>query len=347
MELKKGTLLQNGKYVIEKTLGKGSFGITYLATVNMTTESDLGEIEVLAKVAIKEFFMSDVNNRNMDGSTVDGSTGSIFLNYKRRFRKEAENLSKLNHRNIVKVFEVFDENNTTYYVMEYLGETNLNRYINLKNGLNEEECKMFTVDIGEALQYMHDSLMIHLDLKPGNIMIRNDEAVLIDFGLSKQFKSDRQPETSTTIGLGTLGYAPIEQQNYNWKDHSGLPYTIDVYALGATMFKMVTGKTPPGASDVLNIGFPDDEINRSTVSEQLKEIIKKAMSPVTKNRYPSVSELLLKLDYKRNRKLEGAEAKLAIGSVIQSPRGFEYVVDAVKGIGDYYFTYMCHLTMVR
>ena len=101
MELRKGTLLQGGKYKIEKSLGQGSFGITYLATAKFTTEGALGKFDVTAKVAIKEFFMSDINGRKEDGSTVEGSTGSIFTNYKKRFRKEAENLSKLLHPYIV------------------------------------------------------------------------------------------------------------------------------------------------------------------------------------------------------------------------------------------------------
>lgn len=92
MELKPGTTLQGGKYRIEKKLGQGSFGITYLATAKFSASGNLGKMEVVAKVAIKEFFMSDINGRKEDGSTVEGSSGSIFANYKKRFRKEAENL---------------------------------------------------------------------------------------------------------------------------------------------------------------------------------------------------------------------------------------------------------------
>ena len=118
--LKAGQLLQEGRYRIEKILGKGAFGITYLAKTKLMSQMTMGTMKVEAQVAIKEFFMSDVNNRNSDGTSVEGATGSVFGNYRKKFRKEAENLSKLSCPNIVNVFDVFDENNTTYYVMEYV-----------------------------------------------------------------------------------------------------------------------------------------------------------------------------------------------------------------------------------
>lgn len=353
MELKKGTLLQGGKYKIEQTLGQGSFGITYLAVAQFSTEGDLGKIDVVAKVAIKEFFMKDINGRKGNGSTVEGSTGSVFTNYKKRFRKEAENLSKLEHPNIVKVYDVFDENNTIYYVMEYLSDTNLNKYIKDKNGLSEKECIAITEEIGGALQYMHDSRMLHLDLKPGNIVLRNNDAVLIDFGLSKQFTADGQPESSTTIGQGTPGYAPIEQQNYDSSQSKGMPFAMDVYALGGTMFKMITGKTPPEASSILNDGFPKEELTAHNISIRLADIIEKAMTPSKKNRYQTVSELLTAINPSRGRAIQqtisetivltNSKAALKVGSIISSPYGNEneYVVDYVF-VGWANFTYFCH-----
>lgn len=137
--LNKGATLQNGTYRIEKVLGQGSFGITYLAIAKFTTQGNLGKMEVEAKVAIKEFFMSEVNGRHEDGSSVEGSTGTVFSNYRKKFKKEAENLSKLEHPNIVKVFDVFDENNTTYYVMEFLEGQNLDDYIKATDSIGEKE----------------------------------------------------------------------------------------------------------------------------------------------------------------------------------------------------------------
>ena len=288
MELRKGTLLQGGKYKIEKSLGQGSFGITYLATAKFTTEGALGKMDVIAKVAIKEFFMSDVNARKVDGSTVDGSTGSVFVNYRRKFRKEAENLSRLSHSNIVKVFDVFDENGTSYYVMEFLSGQNLDEYIKSKGCLKEDEAIKIIRKVGSALSYMHSKKMLHLDIKPKNVMHSDDNSnYLIDFGLSKQYTEDGEPESSTSIGLGTPGYAPIEQSQYT--QDGTFPATLDVYALGATLFKMLTGKRPPEATEILNSGFPYNELRDLGISEATITAIARSMNPIKNERWSTVA----------------------------------------------------------
>ena len=293
--LKTGHTLQNGTYRIEKVLGQGSFGITYLATARFTTQGNLGKMDVEAKVAIKEFFMSEVNSRRQDGSSVDGSSGSVFTNYRKKFKKEAENLSKLEHPNIVKVFDVFDENNTTYYVMEFLEGTNLDDYIKMNGFLTENEAISIINEIGGALAYMHSQKMLHLDIKPKNIMRKSDgKDYLIDFGLSKQFTENGEPESSTSIGLGTPGYAPIEQSGY--KQDGTFPATLDVYALGATMFKMLTGKRPPEATNILNEGFPVSELSDCEVSSHTVMAVEKAMAPVKKKRYQNVKSFLKGLE---------------------------------------------------
>lgn len=257
--LQPNTTLQGGKYRIERVLGQGTFGITYLATTTTKAKAvisgDLGEIEeegeVIIKVAIKEFFMNDLNKRSSDGNRIEESSSQLIKDYRKKFRREAENLSHLNHPNIVKVLEVFDANNTTYYAMRYINGQSLDEYISSKSKLNEKEALRIIKPIAEALQYMHDSKMLHLDLKPKNIMLdKNLKPYLIDFGLSKQYDENGDPESSTTIGLGTPGYAPIEQANY--KQDGSFPATLDVYALGATLYKMITGKTPPDASTIFN-----------------------------------------------------------------------------------------------
>lgn len=207
--------MQGGKYKVVKTLERGSFGITYLALTKFTTMGALGKMDVEAKVAIKEFFMSEVSSRNEDGSTVDGSNGSVCANYRKKFRKEAENLARLSHPGIVKVFDVFDENNTSYYVMEYIEGGSLDEYIARKGRIPEGEAIGVVRTIGKALSYMHSCNMLHLDMKPKNVMRRSDgKYCLIDFGLSKQYADNGEPESSTTIGLGTPGYAPLEQAQY-------------------------------------------------------------------------------------------------------------------------------------
>ena len=131
-DLIRGCTLQHGKYTIVKTLGRGSFGITYLATTKVALSGGLGKMFVTVNVAIKEFFMEELNSRSVDGSGVEGTRSSVATNYRKKFRREAENLSKLNHPNIVKVLEVFDENNTTYYTMEYVEGESLDDYIKSK-----------------------------------------------------------------------------------------------------------------------------------------------------------------------------------------------------------------------
>lgn len=289
--LKAGQSLQGGTYRIEKVLGQGSFGITYLATTTTIVKGKLGDMKVEYHVAIKEFFMGEINSRKSDGSTVEGSTGNVFSNYRKKFKREAENLAKLTHPNIVKVFDVFDENNTTYYVMEYLEGSNFDDYIAQKGHLSEDEAISITQEIGSALSYMHSHKMLHLDIKPKNIMRKADgTSVLIDFGLAKQYNENDEPESSTTIGLGTPGYAPLEQASY--KQDGTFPSTLDVYALGATMFKMLTGQRPPEASYILNNGFQTKEMTEAGVTIRSIEIVQKSMNPVKGNRFQNIKSFI-------------------------------------------------------
>ena len=287
----KGTTLQKGKYTIVKSLGQGSFGITYLATTKLTMMGKLGQMDTTVNVAIKEFFMSEMNSRSKDGSSIEGSSGSLFSNYRQKFKKEAENLSKLDHSNIVNVLDVFDENNTTYYVMQYIDGQSLDDYILQQDGINESKAISILKEIGKAVQYMHSNKMLHLDLKPKNVMLDKDGIVyLIDFGLSKQYDSKGEPESSTKVGAGTPGYAPIEQANY--REGKGFPVTMDVYALGGTMFKMLTGVRPPEASEILNEGFPTEELQKVHSSSGTIEAIEKAMAPIKKNRFQSINTFI-------------------------------------------------------
>ena len=290
--LSPNTLLRGKSYTytIQKVLGQGTFGITYLATTQIKVTGALGELETTMQVAVKEFFMKEVNGR-AENTVTTGSKGGIYDKYKKKFAREAENLSKLKHPHIVKVLEFFEANNTVYYAMEYMEGGSLDAYIKQKNGLPEAECVKYAQQIGCALSYMHAHKMLHLDLKPGNVMLRkNGEAVLIDFGLSKQYNENGDPESSTSVGSGTPGYAPIEQANYH--EGKDFPVTMDVYALGATMYKMLTGVRPPKASDILNDGFPAYELQKHHVSNRLIAEIAKAMSAMKKDRPQSVDAFL-------------------------------------------------------
>ena len=281
MQLTNGTLLHGGTYKIEKVLGQGSFGITYLAE----------HVHLGRKVAIKEFFMKELNSRSEDGSITGMSDGSLSYNYAQKFKKEAYNLSRLDHPNIVRVTDSFEDNGTFYYVMDFIDGMNLNDYIK-SNPPSEQTAVEIIKEVANALEYMHEEKqMLHLDLKPGNVMRRKSDGhvFLIDFGLSKHYDANGAPETSTTIGLGTAGYAPVEQANQA-KNGDFRP-TIDVYSLGATLYKLLTHDTPPAASELVS----DDELlsekmKEKGISQPLIDLVVKAMLPNVRKRIQTIRE---------------------------------------------------------
>lgn len=303
-QLTQGTLLHGGIYKIEKVLGQGSFGITYLAE----------HTKLAKKVAIKEFFMKELNSRSEDGSITGMSDGSLSQSYCQKFQKEADNLSRLDNQNIIRVTDSFSENGTFYYVMDYIDGQNLNDYVKT-HYVDAEEAVSIIKSVADALIYMHEEKhMLHLDLKPSNVMRRSDGHVfLIDFGLSKHYGDDGLPETSTTIGLGTVGYAPIEQAN-RARNGEFRP-TIDVYALGATLYKLLTRETPPPASDLVS----DDELLENKLREKkipnnLIKVVIGAMCPNVKKRIQNVREFRDVLTGSRT--LESASAKPSEETVV-------------------------------
>lgn len=289
-QLQPGTVIHgtHNDYRIERVLGQGSFGITYVANVRL--KGRLGAIESAAMVAIKEFFLRDVSCRNgLRVFSVSDST--LCSDYRRDFLREAQNLSRLDNDHIVKVLETIEENDTVYYVMEYLSGGNLDQHILSHGRLSCREALDIAIQIGEALKCMHAQHMLHLDLKPLNVMRGEDgHIVLIDFGLSKCFGADGQPESSTRIGQGTTGYAPIEQHSFNKAD--GFMPTLDIYALGATLFKMLTGSVPPEASVVLNEGLPVDELSSAGVPPAVIALVERAMQPLRRMRHQTVGEFV-------------------------------------------------------
>lgn len=285
---------QEYQYRIQKVLGEGTFGITYLAKAKVSIGGKLGQLHTEIDVAVKEFFMKEMNSRT--GTSVDsGSQSGMFHSYRNKFRKEAMNLSRMQHEGIVKVLEIFEQNNTTYIVMEFMKGGSLDATIRKKGKIPESEALQQISLIGNALAYMHSQRMLHLDLKPQNIMFNElKQPVIIDFGLSKHYNESGEPESSTSIGLGTPGYSPLEQTDYQGVKE--FQPTLDIYALGATLYKMLTGQTPPTASTVLNHpSLLNDKLLQAGVSQPSRDLVLAAMQPLKGARPQTVNEFLTRL----------------------------------------------------
>ena len=228
MQLKPGTELQNGRYRIIRTLGQGGFGITYEAE----------QVALHRKVAIKEFFMKEYCERNESTShvTLGATEGSknLVARFRDKFFKEALMIAGLDHPNIVKIHDVFEENGTAYYSMEYIIGGSLKELIARQGKLSEGLALKYMTEVGEALQYVHDKKILHFDIKPSNIMLRESgTAALIDFGVSKHFDEGGRVTSSTPVGI-SKGYAPLEQ--YRQEEISIFKPATDIYAFGATLY---------------------------------------------------------------------------------------------------------------
>ena len=273
--LKVGTILR-GTYRIDSYLSSGGFGNTYLAT----------NIEFEERVAIKEFFMKGVTQRDDKQTTVSVSNvenQNCFLEQKEKFKKEARRLRKLKNEHIVKVHDLFEENGTAYYVMDYVdGENMAERLKRIGRPMTESEVRLILPQILDALKTVHDAGIWHLDLKPANIMVgKGGNVKLIDFGASKQLNAQTGGATTSTAISYTNGYAPREQMEQNYEKFG--PWT-DIYALGATLYNLLTNKRPPLPSDIDDEGETAFNFS-STMSVQMKELILKLMNP-NRNKRP-------------------------------------------------------------
>lgn len=283
-QLTNGKLLQGGKYKIERVLGQGGFGITYLAEQVM-----LGR-----KVAVKEFFMKELCERDDVTSfvTLGTESGRDTVNrFRDKFLKEARNIAKQNHPHIVRIIDVFEENGTAYYVMEYAENGSLADKVKREGYLAEPVATRYILQVADALDYIHQQKMNHLDVKPANIMLNEkDEAVLIDFGLSKQYDATTGNQTSTTpVGISE-GYAPMEQ--YMQGGVGAFSPETDIYSLGATFYKLLTGVTPPNASLVNNEGLPIEDLKAKGISDNVISVVSHTMEGRKKDRAKSVREFI-------------------------------------------------------
>ena len=295
--LQPNTTLQGGKYRIERVLGQGGFGITYLAT----------QLSLQRHVAIKEFFMKDFCSRDEMTLTLQApSAGSNKLveQYRKKFIKEARNLARLNHPHIINVMDVFEENDTVYYVMPYLSGGSLHDYVKMHGVLSEQEAMKYVKQIASALKYMHEEQHIcHYDVKPANILLDDKgNAVLIDFGISKNYDVQGQETTTTPIGVSE-GYAPIEQYQQNIAEFSP---ASDVYALGATLYFLLHGRTPISApSRAGGTGL----LMRKELSQNTKNLITATMK-ISKTERAQNMDVFLNDGYQQHK---GAENNPPVG----------------------------------
>ncbi len=241
MPLRDGAALQGGKYKIVSFIKAGGFGCTYY-----------GWHSVLEMpVAIKEFFVNGVNTR-------DEATGRVSVlsetyrdqvsRLEKKFFDEAKNVFRLNHSGIVHVHDVFEENGTAYYVMDYIAGGSLSGKVKKDGPMSEAEALHYVRHAAEAMAFVHSKGRLHLDIKPDNIMIgEGDAAILIDFGVSKQLdRHDGEQSITMSSVLGmTPGYASPEQAD---GDLQRLSEASDVYSLAATLYTLLTGERPPTAS---------------------------------------------------------------------------------------------------
>lgn len=296
MNLPNEHLLQNGKYRLTHVVGQGGFGITYKGIWFTEVKGPLGTVKTEVPICIKEYFFKDYCYRDPDtlAVRVHSETGKqLFDKFKEKLIKEARILSEVHHPYIVNVLEVFEEHNTAYIAMEYIDGYSLKSLLEKEGILPENQVLYYIRQIGEALQFVHEKNILHLDIKPSNILIdKNGNARLIDFGVSKRYDIE-QEETSTTMLTLSKGFAAIEQyDNEGIQQFSPSP---DIYSLGATIYNLLTGKIP--TESILRATRPlkrPRELNPA-ISEQTEAVILRAMQIIPTDRYASIKELLSKL----------------------------------------------------
>ena len=274
------TILQE-RYIIGKVLGRGGFGITYLA-FDMAEE---------CRVAIKEYFPDTLVFRQPGEMKVTTYTNNdqaeSFRTGAEKFYAEAQTMARFNgHPNVVSVKRFFYENQTAYYVMEYLDGIDLKKYID-QNGkkLSWESTLKLLLPVMDALMLVHSTNILHRDISPDNIFVLKDGTVkLLDFGSARQVLSEQSKSLSVVLNVG---FAPIEQYQSHGKQG---PWT-DVYALAATVYYCLTGVVPVAAMDRVE----EDSLKKISelcpeIGTKADEVFEKALAVRSVNRYQSVNQ---------------------------------------------------------
>ena len=299
-ELAPSTLLQ-GKFKITKTLGQGGFGITYKAE----------NISLGNTVCIKELFIGGNSTRGAHNTVQSQGFKEVSFDYfKKRFIDEARGLAKFNHPGIVRVTDVFEENETAYFVMEFVHGQTLKEMVAQQGALPTEKAIALILHLLDAVEAVHSQGMLHRDIKPDNILITPEgKSVLIDFGSARQFA---EGYTTTQTAILTPGYAPLEQ--YSDKAKRG-PFT-DIYALGATIYFILTGVKPIAATDRGLETLSSPETLNPAVSKTLASVVMLAMNLKPEDRFQTIAQMREALQHQaslakptQHNKTEGIEGE--------------------------------------
>jgi formylglycine-generating enzyme required for sulfatase activity len=267
--------LLNHRYSIQKCLGQGGFGITYLAYDPILN----------LEVCIKELYISGYSTRGVNNTVQSQMNGGLtFQNFIKRFIQEAQQLAPFRHPNIVRVLDVFEHNQTAYMVMEFVAGETLKHKIQREGAMNAADAINLFNQLFDAVEEVHKKGLLHRDIKPDNIMLTSDgRVVLIDFGSARDFT---EGQTSTQTAMITPGYAPPEQ--YSDRNQRGT-YT-DIYALGATLYYLLTGEKPIAATERhLEVLLPPHEL-KSDISILISNAVIKAMELKPNNRFQQIKD---------------------------------------------------------
>ncbi len=276
-----GTVLGE-RYILGRAVGSGGFGIIYKAW----------DAKLETVVAVKEFFASRLMTRAAGEKNiiVNKKTASEFEYRKKRFLAEARNMAKFgNHRSIPNVFEFFEENGTAYIVMELLNGMPLNEYLRKNGGKTDSEFALYVAnEVGNALISLHDQGIIHRDVAPDNIYICSGKDIkikLLDLGAAKLADS-----TDDVIDIILKpGYSPVEQ----YDNTKGIGPWTDVYAIGATLYVMLTGVKPEESTNrkIEDTVLSPHKIDKS-IPENLSNAVMKAIAVEKHMRFKTAADFL-------------------------------------------------------
>lgn len=286
-----GNTLQSGKFRIEKCLSQGDNNFMYLAR----------DVHHGNTVVVKEFFVHGINSRDADRRMVtlnNAADRDLFETRLMIFQREAKLLNDIDHDNIVRVHDWFNENGTSYYIMDYVDGTTLDVIVNRSGAINELQLRGWTPQLLDALEEIHKRRILHLAISPKNIVLdRRGNLQLTDFGSSMQLPSgDSEILANEDFKPAVPEFAAPEQISDRF---GSLGTWTDLYSLGATLYFLITGKLPPSASDIVSnktekLQFPQ------TLGIAFRSFIEWLLQTDSKSRPNSIEQVKQYLDRVNN-----------------------------------------------